>query len=118
LQREVPKLLPPQATLGIDAANGERVAVSCKVEEDQVLICSLRDGVQECVNMDLVLSSYSEFSLFSSKKQGSKASIHLAGYLMAESDEEEEEGDDGDCCAHNHAHHHTHEGQNHMCMSS
>jgi len=85
-----------------------------------VLICSLREGGQECVSLDLVLSSYSEFTLVSNKKLGGKASIHLAGYLMEDSEgEEEEEEDDGDCCGHDYDHHHhSHEGRNHMCMCS
>jgi len=104
------------------------VAVSCKVGEEEIFICSLREGGQECVNLDLVLSSYSEFSLVhaTSGKKGSGggggkggggASIHLAGYLMQDSEDSEEDEEDmegiegeGGCCdgTHDHAHHHHH----------
>lgn len=98
-----------QATLSLEASSNERAALRCKVEgNDEVLICSLREGTQETTNLDLILDSYTEFSL-ATKSKNSKASIHLAGYLVAEEDEDDgemegEEDEDGTCCDHEHHH--------------
>lgn len=100
-----------QATLSLDAAPGEKAALRCKVGNEEVLICSLREGGQETTNLDLILDSYTEFSL-ATKSKGSKASIHLAGYLIPEGEEghELEDGeDDGTCCGLDH--NHQHDGQ-------
>ena len=105
-----------QATLSIDASPGQKAALKCKVEgADEVLICSLREGGQESTNLDLILDGYTEFSL-ASKPKSANVSIHLAGYLIAETDEEEEEDreeEDGTCCGldHDHDHHHSLQGQ-------
>ena len=107
-----------QATLSIDASPGQKAALKCKVEgAEEVLICSLREGAQESTNLDLILDSYTEFSLVS-KPKSTSISIHLAGYLIADSDEEEEaEEEDGTCCGLDHDHHHHHhtlQGQFHI----
>ena len=47
-----------QATLDWAAKDGDRSAVTCKVGEDEVLICSLRGGSLESVAMDLVFDHY------------------------------------------------------------
>ena len=105
-----------QATLSIDASPGQKAALKCKVEgADEVLICSLREGGQESTNLDLILDGYTEFSL-ASKPKSANVSIHLAGYLISETDEEQEEeqGEDGTCCGldhDHHTHHHTLQGQ-------
>ena len=85
---------------------------------EEVLICSLREGGQETTNLDLILDSYTEFSLVTEGK-ATGTSIHLAGYLIAEEEEgeeeeEEEDSDEGDelCCGgHSHGHLHSHDGQ-------
>lgn len=80
---------------------------------EEVLICSLREGGQETTNLDLILDSYTEFSL-ETKAKSTKASIHLAGYLITESGEVEDtddEEEDGTCCGLDHDHHHHHHGQ-------
>ena len=98
--------------MSIDAPKGEKAALKCKVGNDEVLICSLREGAQESTNLDLILDSYTEFSVVT-KTGSTKASIHLAGYLIAEGQEEEDdeldEDDEGTCCGldHDHDHHHT-----------
>ena len=86
---------------------------------EEVLICSLREGGQETTNLDLILDTYTELSL-ATKAKNTKASIHVAGYLIAESEEEEEEDDEdaGTCCGldHDHHHHHDHlQGQHRSC---
>jgi len=69
----------PQATLAMDAAAGQRVGLSAKVGDGPaVLLCSLREGGQESCNLDIVLDSYSEFSVTGG------AAVHLAGYYMPE----------------------------------
>lgn len=103
--------------MSIDAPQGEKAALKCKVGNDEVLICSLREGGQESTNLDLILDSYTEFSLVS-KSGSANASIHLAGYLIAEGEEEdeddeeydEEDAEDGTCCSLDHDHHHDHSG--------
>lgn len=72
-----------QATLG--PLNGEagRCLVSCKNENDEwIYIASLKDGQQESVTLDLVLSKYTEF-----KVEGPTA-VHLSGYHMPSFDGE------------------------------
>jgi len=62
-----------------DAAAGQRVGLSAKVGDGPaVLLCSLREGGQESCNLDIVLDSYSEFSVTGG------AAVHLAGYYMPE----------------------------------
>ena len=69
----------PQATLALDAAAGQRVGLSARVGDGPaVLLCSLREGGQESCNLDIVLDSYSEFSVTGG------AAVHLAGYYMPE----------------------------------
>ena len=48
-----------QATLSLDAKDGERVGVTAKVDEDgpDVLICSLREGASESQSLDLIFDS-------------------------------------------------------------
>ncbi len=63
----------------MDAAAGQRVGLSAKVGDGPaVLLCSLREGGQESCNLDIVLDSYSEFSVTGG------AAVHLAGYYMPE----------------------------------
>ena len=48
-----------QATLSLDAKDGERVGVTAKVDEDgpDVLICSLRESASESQSLDLIFDS-------------------------------------------------------------
>lgn len=87
----------------------------CKVGTDEVLLCSLREGALETTNLDLVLDSYTEFSLAPKNKQ-SKASLHLAGYLIPEEEgsmEDDEDDEEGTCCSLDRSHnHHQHRAGN------
>ncbi|CAK0787871.1 hypothetical protein CVIRNUC_011093 [Coccomyxa viridis] len=81
-----------QATLSLDAKDGERVGVTAKVDEDgpDVLICSLREGASESQSLDLIFDSYAEFKVVGS------ASVHLSGYYMPEHGYGEEDDKDDD----------------------
>lgn len=73
-----------QATLAMDAAMGKRVGVSAKVgDEQEVLLCSLREGGQESANLDIMLDHYTEFAVHG------EAAVHLAGYYMPAYEQEE-----------------------------
>ena len=84
-----------QATLGLNAANKERVALSCKIGNEEVLICSLREGVSESIKLDLVLDQYAELTVQSSH-QKNNTSIHVAGYHVVEEPHPHMEDDDDD----------------------
>ena len=92
-----------QATLGLEATPNERVALKCKIGNEEVLICSLREGTSESTNLDVLLDQYSELSVQSNQKKTS-TSIHVTGYhapdepqvMMRGDDEEEEDIDDED----------------------
>ena len=73
-----------QATLAMDAPQGQRVGISAKVnDEPEVLLCSLREGSQESANLDIVLDHYTEFAVHGG------AAVHLAGYYMPAYEQEE-----------------------------
>ena len=73
-----------QATLAMDAAPGQRVGIAAKVaDEQEVLLCSLREGGQESANLDIVLDHYTEFAV-----RGA-AAVHLAGYYMQAYEQDE-----------------------------
>lgn len=68
----------------MDAKSGTKVGVTCTVGEDgeeEVLLCSLREGGTESQNLDLIFDHYTEF-----KVQGD-ASVHLTGYYIPEYEE-------------------------------
>ena len=68
----------------MDAAPGQRVGVSAKVaDEQEVLLCSLREGGQESANLDIVLDHYTEFAV------RGEAAVHLAGYYMPAYEQDE-----------------------------
>ena len=79
-----------QATLAPDTPAGQKAAVKCKVGDDEIFICSLREGAQESTSLDLAFDSYTEFHLVG----GAEAKVHLAGYIMPEYSEEESDEDD------------------------
>lgn len=73
-----------QATLSMDAKSGTKVGVTCTMGEDgeeQVLLCSLRQGGTESQSLDLIFDHYTEFRV-----QGD-ASVHLTGYYIPEYEE-------------------------------
>ena len=68
----------------MDADNGSKVGLTCTMGEDgdeEVLLCTLREGATESQSLDLVFDHYTEF-----KVQGS-AAVHLTGYYMPEYEE-------------------------------
>ena len=68
----------------MDAAPGQRVGVAATVgDEQEVLLCSLREGGQESANLDIVLDHYTEFAVHGG------AAVHLAGYYMPAYEQEE-----------------------------
>ena len=68
----------------MDAAPGQRVGISAKVaDEQEVLLCSLREGGQESANLDIVLDYYTEFAV------RGEAAVHLAGYYMPAYEQDE-----------------------------
>lgn len=68
----------------MDAAPGQRVGISAKVSDEQeVLLCSLREGGQESANLDIVLDHYTEFAV------RGEAAVHLAGYYMPAYEQDE-----------------------------
>lgn len=83
-----------QATLGLDAASNEKVALCCKVGKAETLICSLKEGSTESTNLDIVLDQYAEFSVKTNAPQNAQGSIHLIGYHVIENEQEEEDGDE------------------------
>ena len=60
--------------------------------DDEIFICSLREGAQESTGLDLAFDSYTEFQLVG----GAEAKVHLAGYIMPEYPEEDSDEDDDD----------------------
>jgi hypothetical protein len=67
-----------QATLAPGDSN-TRSILSCKVDDGEpIMLCSLREGVQESANLDLVYDRYTEFTV-----EGA-AAVHLSGYYMPE----------------------------------
>ena len=68
-----------QATLDVAAEPGQKAAVACKTQDGpEIFICTLKEGGQECCNLDLVFSCYTEFQVHGD------APVHLAGYYMPE----------------------------------
>lgn len=68
-----------QATLSMDAENGTKVGVTCTLGEDgdeEVLLCTLREGATESQSLDLVFDHYTEFNV------KGNAAVHLTGYYM------------------------------------
>lgn len=63
-----------------------------KVGDDEIFVCSLREGGQETTTLDLSFDSYTEFLLHGPET----ASIHLAGYVVDVEEEDEDEDDDDD----------------------
>lgn len=84
-----------QACLDPGAKKGSKAVLMLKSGDDgPYAICSLREGITESVNLDLLVEDYSEFSIVGS------AGIHLTGYHMPHEDEgpgfDDDEGDDYD----------------------
>ena len=70
----------PQACLHPSAKAGDRAVLLVKSGDAgaPLAVCSLRQGGTECVGLDLIFDSYTEFTV-----QG-KAPVHLTGYHMPE----------------------------------
>lgn len=87
-----------QACLDPGASKGSKSVLMLKSGDDgPYAICSLREGGNESVSLDLLVEDYSEFSVIGT------AAIHLTGYLMPQDDDgpgfednEDDEDDDDD----------------------
>lgn len=94
---EQTKLHLSQACLNPSAKAGDRAVLLVKSGDAgaPLAVCSLRQGGTECVGLDLIFDSYTEFTV-----QG-KASVHLTGYHMPEyelgsGDEDGSDGEEGE----------------------
>ena len=68
----------------MDAENGTKVGVTCTLGEDgdeEVLLCTLREGATESQSLDLVFDHYTEFNV------KGNAAVHLTGYYMPDFEE-------------------------------
>lgn len=68
----------------MDAKAGQKVGLTCKVGEngdEELLLCTLREGASESQSLDLIFDHYTEF------KVHGNASVHLTGYYIPDYDE-------------------------------
>jgi len=83
-------LLLTLASLGEKATKGERAVLKLDDGEQEITLCTLSPMVQECVPLDVPISSPSvTFSVECAKK----TNVHLVGRYVVEYEEDEMEGD-------------------------